>query len=78
MRQGSPDRALGLLDRYAAEHGTALVDEAALLRIETLSALNRKDEARTLALRFVAENPDSPLFDRARRYVDAGSHDVAR
>jgi hypothetical protein len=69
LRQGNSEHALSLLDRYDAQRGTTLLAEATLLRIETLSALGRTEAVRELARRFVRENPDSPLVDRARRFT---------
>ena len=73
LRQGDAARAASLLDGYDAAHGTALTAEATLLRIEVLSAQGRSEQARALAQRFVAENPNSPLADRARRLSEAGA-----
>ncbi len=69
LRQGNGESALRLLDRYDSERGVTLVAEATLLRIETLSSLGQAEAARDLAQRFVRENPDSPLVDRARRFT---------
>lgn len=72
LRGGDASLALSLLDRYSGElHGTDLNAEATLLRVETLTALDRRNDAAQLAERFVAENPDSPLVDRARSYLKA-------
>jgi hypothetical protein len=67
LREGDAARASSLLDGYDAAHGTALGAEATLLRIEVLSAQGHSEQARALAQRFLADNPDSPLADRARR-----------
>jgi outer membrane protein assembly factor BamD (BamD/ComL family) len=72
LRSGDATLALELLDRYSGElHGTDLNAEAMLLRVETLAALHRENDAAQLAERFVAENPDSPLVDRARSFLKA-------
>jgi hypothetical protein len=43
--------------------------EATLLRIQTLGATGRSAEASRLASEFVAQNPNSPLVDRAKGYI---------
>jgi hypothetical protein len=59
------ERALALLHRYdAAYPGGTLRPEAMVVRIEALANLGRKQEARTLARRFMAAHPDNPLADR--------------
>jgi hypothetical protein len=40
--------------------------------MEALDAAGRRDEAATLAQRFILQNADSPLADRARGFL-AGS-----
>ncbi|MEO8183740.1 MAG: hypothetical protein ABI895_33340 [Deltaproteobacteria bacterium] len=69
LRSGDAASALETLDRYASERGTDLEDEAQLLRVEALSALGRRSEATELAGRFVAQHPDSPLSERAQRFL---------
>jgi hypothetical protein len=65
--------ALTLLDRYdTGAYGRALSVEATLLRVEALDALGRRAEASALARRFVAENPDSPLAERAQSFIVDG------
>ena len=49
--------------------GTALEAEAMLLRIEALSLAGREPEARALAEQFLLQYPNSPLSDRARRFI---------
>jgi hypothetical protein len=71
LRAGDGATALALLESYDAElHGTDLAAEATLLRLEALTAVGRKAEAAALARRFVAENPDSPMVDRARSFIE--------
>jgi hypothetical protein len=65
-----PLRALATLDDY--DHvlrGHRLSEEATLLRIEALEKAGMVDAARTLAGRFAAKNPNSPLVDRALSLV---------
>jgi len=70
LHAGDASSALRELDAYQkATRGGALSLEATLLRIQALSAAGRADEASALAQRFVAANPNSPLADRARRYL---------
>ncbi len=65
---GADDRALVLLNRYDTSYRTGTFrPEAAALRIEALDHLGRIARARTLAQRFIAAHPDSPLADRVAR-----------
>ncbi|HTV22167.1 MAG TPA: hypothetical protein VMG12_25935 [Polyangiaceae bacterium] len=62
--------ALVLLDRYdTGEYGKSLSLEASVLRVEALDAVGRRREAETLARRFVRDNPDSPLAERAQSFI---------
>lgn len=71
LRNGEGAAALALLDRYdGGEYGSSLALEATLLRVEALDASGRRAEAEQLARRFVRDNPDSPLAERAQRFVD--------
>lgn len=76
LRSGQPKAALALLDRYErAARDQHLAAEAQLLRIQALAASGRADAASKLAERFVRAYANSPLVDRARKYlpaVDAG------
>lgn len=66
--------ALALLDGYdSGEYGKTLSLEATVLRIEALEAVGQHAEARALARRFVRDNPDSPLAERAQRFVESAS-----
>jgi len=47
--------------------------EATLLRIQALARAGNAQAASTLAQRFVEQNPDSPLVDRARSFIQEGS-----
>jgi hypothetical protein len=70
LRAGEARLALELLERHTRERDNGGLDaEATLLRIETYAALGRADEASALATRFVSENPDSALGDRARSFI---------
>lgn len=70
LRAGDAQGALSLLDGYTRElGGSALSAEATLLRMEALAALGRSEQARALAERFVRENPNSPLVDRAQSFL---------
>ena len=65
---GADDRALTLLNRYDSSHRAGTFrPEATVLRIEALDHLGRTAQARTLAQRFLAAHPDSPLADRVAR-----------
>ena len=65
---GADDRALTLLNRYDSSFRAGTFrPEAAALRIEALDHLGRTDQARTLAQRFIAAHPDSPLAERVAR-----------
>jgi len=70
LAEGSPGRALRLVQRYAVRfpHG-ALAPEAQALRIEALAASGQPARARALARAFIAEHPGSPLTDRIARLL---------
>jgi len=70
LNAGDTSGALSALDQY--DHvlkGTKMRAEATLLRIETLSRAGQAGAASELAQRFVTQNPESPLVDRARSFV---------
>jgi hypothetical protein len=65
---GADDRALALLNRYDKSYRIGTFrPEATALRIEALDHLGRTAQARTLAQRFIAAHPESPLADRVAR-----------
>lgn len=65
---GANDRALTLLNRYdTSYHRGTFRPEVTALRIEALDHLGRTAQAQTLAQRFIAAHPDSPLADRVAR-----------
>jgi hypothetical protein len=70
LAAGKPDSALAELDAYQkVANGGSLALEAVLLRIQALARTGRAREASELARSFIAANPNSPLGDRARRYL---------
>jgi hypothetical protein len=70
LRSHHEREALALLDRYDSEpFGNELSTEAELLRVEALASLGRRAEATARARRFVRDNPDSPLVDRAQSFI---------
>jgi hypothetical protein len=73
LRAGRARAALGLLDRYdrAAVAG-GMTTESRLLRIEALARSGNSAAAARLAREFVNTYPNSPLVDRARKYVPPG------
>ncbi len=72
LRAGQVARALELLQPFESTR-SALGAEATLLRLDALRALGRHDEAATLAERFIAEQPDSPLSERAQTFLRAAT-----
>jgi hypothetical protein len=65
---GADDRALALLHRYDTSYRAGTFrPEVTALRIEALDHLGRTAQARTLAERFIAAHPDSPLAERVAR-----------
>jgi hypothetical protein len=66
---GKAAAALELLNHYQALHAKSMSSEATLLRIQALEANGRSAEAVALARTFVKANPNSPLADRARRFI---------
>lgn len=74
LRSGEAEQALELLERHARERsGKGLDAEATLLRIETLAALGRHADASALAARFVRDNPNGALNDRAKSFIRAAA-----
>jgi hypothetical protein len=72
LNAGDAQAALSALDRY--DHvlkGSKLRTEATLLRIQALARSGNAQAASTLAQRFVDQNPDSPLVDRARSFIQS-------
>ena len=70
LGRGDAPAALAELDEFARSYGwRRLAVEASLLRIEALAQAGRADEARDLAHRFVEQNPNNPLVDRARTFA---------
>lgn len=62
--------ALAALQSYERDYAAgSLRQEATLLRIEALQRAGRKVEARVLADRYLADNPDSPHGPRIRALV---------
>jgi len=74
LAEGSPTRALALLDAHH-KRGGLLVEEATALRVEALIANGESIEAARIAQAFVAEHPTSPLGHRIRTLagLDAGT-----
>jgi hypothetical protein len=67
---GDARAALVALDRY--DHllkGGKLRAEATVLRMQALASSGDARAASALAQRFVDQNPDSPLIDRARSFI---------
>jgi hypothetical protein len=74
LAASDPRTALAALDRY--DHvlkGKQMRAEATLLRLEALSRAGNRRLAATLAARFVAQNPGSPLVDRARSFLSSSA-----
>lgn len=71
---GDAASALRQLDSFSESPGwEQLRVEANLLRIEALAQLGRTDEAQIQARRFVEQNPNNPLVDRAAQFTQVGS-----
>jgi hypothetical protein len=70
VRSRDAASALALLDSYERRPSVRLRDEAGLLRIEAVAIAGRSAEASELAARFIANNPNSTLAERARKYLD--------
>jgi hypothetical protein len=68
LAAGNTERASRLLDAYAAsQHGPALAQEAAQLRVKLLLGQGRKAEAVQLARQILAQHPESAHVDSLRR-----------
>jgi hypothetical protein len=73
-----PAKSLEILDDYdQVLHGTRLVAEASLLRIEALARAGRQAAASDLAKHFVDANPGSALAERARAFITPSSPGAA-
>jgi hypothetical protein len=67
LASGQASSALGLVEAYERRFAhPALGPEATVLRIESLIALGRTTEARGLASRLLAEQPNTPYAQRVR------------
>lgn len=78
LRAGRGAAALTLLDRYdRAAHGGGMTSEARLLRIEALRSIGNVSAATRAAREFVRAYPNSPLVERARRYLAQADADDA-
>ena len=73
LSSGDSAAALSELDRYAGQRGGRLVAEATLLRLQALTRAGRVAEASRIARKFVADNPNDPLAERARSFIPAPS-----
>lgn len=74
LDSGDAASALAELDRFEKSRGwRQLGVEAGLLRIEALGKLGKTEEARERATRFIEENPNNPLVDRAARFTRSSS-----
>src|SRR5688500_14924410 len=73
LSAGDSAAALSELDRYAGQRGGRLVAEATLLRLQALTRAGRAAEASRIARKFVADNPNDPLAERARSFIQAPS-----
>jgi hypothetical protein len=72
LSAGDAHAALSALDRYdRLLKGGKLRAEATMLRIQALARSGSTQAASALAQRFVAGNPESPLVDRARSFIQA-------
>jgi hypothetical protein len=71
LSAGDSAAALSELDRHASQRGGRLVAEATLLRLQALTRAGRAAEASRIARKFVADNPDDPLAERARSFIQA-------
>ena len=70
LSRGDAHAALVALDHYDHMAGQKKMGaEATLLRVEALSRAGQQSAASTLAKRFVERNPESPLVDRVRSFV---------
>lgn len=67
---GDARAALAALDQYDRMKGEKkMAAEATLLRIEALARAGQARTASALANQFIEKNPESPLVDRARSFV---------
>jgi len=72
LAQGSSEAALAELAAYENERKTAVLErEANVLRIDAMLARGDREEARTLARRYVAAHPDDPHARRLRQLLES-------
>jgi hypothetical protein len=70
LRKGDAAAALDLLDRYAAQSPTRVLEtEATVLRIDALVQLGQRARAQSLARDFVTRQPSSRHAERLRQLV---------
>jgi hypothetical protein len=70
LASGNAARSLSLLDSYDRRFPRpVLTSEVTVLRVETLAALGRIEEARAVAAAMLAAQPDSPYAQRVRSLI---------
>lgn len=68
IAEGAAERALGILHRYQEKYPSgSFRPEATALTVEALVKLERREQARDLAERFVADHRGSPLAERVAK-----------
>lgn len=71
LQNGDPGQALSVLDRHGGDlKAGQLRLEAEVLRLEALAELGATREVSRRAQQFIDQNPNSPLADRVRGFVD--------
>lgn len=71
LQNGDPKQALSVLDRHGGDlNAGQLRLEAEVLRLEALAKLGATQEVSQRARQFIDQNPNSPLADRVRGFVD--------
>lgn len=71
LQNGDPKQALGVLDRHGSDlRAGQLRLEAEVLRLEALAQLGATREVSERAQQFIDQNPNSPLADRVRGFVE--------
>jgi hypothetical protein len=79
LASGEPSMALRVLDTYGSQYpGGALAEEASVLRAQALARTGEATQARALAERLIAADPQGVFARRLRDVIDQVAHPSVR